>query len=61
MEITNHNHSIDVEKLKSQILQRRTIRDRFKFPLPKEEIYDYLLAALQAEVTFRHREFIIER
>ena len=59
MEITNHNHSIDVEKLKFQILQRRTMRDRFKFPLSKEETYHYLLAALQAEVAFRHREFIM--
>lgn len=48
---------IDVERLKSTLLQRRTMKPRFKLPMSAEQAYDCLLAATKAEVELRHRSF----
>ena len=48
---------IDVEGLKRSLLQRRPSKARFKLPMTEEQAYDCLLAAVQAEVAYRHRSF----
>ena len=48
---------IDVGQLKSILLQRRTMKPRFRLPISAEQAYDCLLAATMAEVEFRHRSF----
>ena len=47
--------TIDVEALKKSLLQRRPMKTRFKLPMPEDEAYAYLLAAMMAEVEYRHR------
>lgn len=49
--------TIDVEALKKSLLQRRPMKTRFKLPMPEDEAYAYLLAAMMAEVEYRHRSF----
>lgn len=44
--------------MKCRLLQRKTIRRRFKLPITQVQAYDLLLAAYMAEVEYRHREFI---
>jgi len=48
---------IDVEALKKSLLQHRPMKARFKLPMSEEEAYAYLLAAMMAEVEYRHRTF----
>lgn len=48
---------INVDQLKSYMLQRRTTKDRFRLPMTANQAYDCLLAATMAEVEFRHRHF----
>lgn len=48
---------IDVEALKKSLLQRRPVKARFKLPMTEEQAYAYLLAAVKAEVAYRHRSF----
>ena len=48
---------IDVEALKKSLLQRRPMKARFKLPMTEEQAYAYLLAAVKAEVAYRHRSF----
>lgn len=48
---------IDVEGLKKSLLQHRPMKARFKLPMSEEEAYAYLLAAMMAEVEYRHRAF----
>ena len=48
---------IDVEVLKKSLLQRRPMKARFKLPMSEDEAYAYLLAAMMAEVEYRHRSF----
>ena len=48
---------IDVEGLKKSLLQHRPMKARFKLPMSEEEAYAYLLAAVMAEVEYRHRTF----
>ena len=48
---------IDVEGLKKSLLQHRPMKARFKLPMSEEEAYAYLLAAMMAEVEYRHRTF----
>ena len=50
-------HKIDVEVLKKSLLQRRSTKARFKLPMPEEDAYACLLAAMMAEVAYRHRIF----
>ena len=50
-------HKIDVEALKKSLLQHRPMKARFKLPMTEEEAYAYLLAAMMAEVEYRHRTF----
>jgi len=50
-------HKIDVEGLKKSLLQRRPMKERFKLPMAEEQAYAYLLAAIKAEVEYRHRTF----
>ena len=48
---------IDVEGLKKSLIQHRPMKERFKMPMSAEEAYTYLLAAVMAEVEYRHRTF----
>ncbi|MCI5580025.1 MAG: hypothetical protein MR387_01700 [Phocaeicola plebeius] len=48
---------IDVEELKKSLLQRCPMKARFKMPMSEEKAYAYLLAAIMAEVEYRHRIF----
>ena len=48
---------IDVEELKKSMLQRRPMKARFRMPMSEEKAYAYLLAAIMAEVEYRHRIF----
>lgn len=50
-------HKIDVEGLKKSLLQHRPMKARFKLPMSMEQVYDHLLAAIMAEVAYRHRCF----
>lgn len=52
---------IDVAKLTSLLLHRKTIKPRFSFPLTYEQAYSVLLASYQAEVAYRHCEFIADK
>ena len=49
--------TIDVEALKKSLLQRRPMKARFKLPMSEDDAYAYLLAAMMAEVEYRHRSF----
>ena len=48
---------IDVEELKKSMLQHRPMKARFRMPMSEEKAYAYLLAAIMAEVEYRHRIF----
>lgn len=48
---------IDVEALKQSLLLRRPMKARFKLPMSEEQAYACLLAAIKAEVAYRHRSF----
>lgn len=48
---------IDVEALRKSLLQRRPMKERFKLPMSEDEAYAHLLAAMMAEVAYRHRNF----
>ena len=48
---------IDVEGLKKSLLLRRPMKVRFNMPMPEEDAYACLLAAMMAEVAYRHRIF----
>ena len=48
---------IDVEGLKKSLLQRRPMKARFKLPMSEEQACAHLLAAIMAEVAYRHRTF----
>ena len=48
---------IDVEELKKSMLLRRPMKARFRMPMSEEKAYAYLLAAIMAEVEYRHRIF----
>lgn len=48
---------IDVEALKKSLLQRRLTKARFKLPMSEEQAYTFLLAAIMAEVDYRHCDF----
>ena len=48
---------IDVEVLKKSMLQHRPMKARFKMPMSEVDAYACLLAAMMAEVEYRHRIF----
>ena len=48
---------IDVEELKKSMLQCRPMKARFRMPMSEEKAYVCLLAAIMAEVEYRHRIF----
>lgn len=48
---------IDVEGLKKSLMQHHPTKVRFKLPMTEQQAYDCLLAAVMAEVEFRHRTF----
>lgn len=52
---------INVEALKSILLKRRSMRVRFKFPMPIRDVHDELLAAVMAEVEFRQMDFVASK
>lgn len=45
--------------LKSRLIQKKTMKQRFRLPLSKEDIIDLLLVSIQNEVEFRNRSFIM--
>ena len=49
--------NIDVDQLKSVLLQRRIMKQRFRLPMSAGQAYNCLIAATIAEVEFRHRSF----
>lgn len=51
---------INVDALKRQLLQMKTSKERFKFPLTQQQTFDVLLASYEAEVEARHRSFIFD-
>ena len=51
---------INVEVLKSQLLRRKIMRERFRLPMTKEQAVDVLTAAYQAEVEYRKSEFVLD-
>jgi len=50
-------HKIDVEALKKSLLQSHPMKERFKLPMTEEQACHCLLAAIETEVTYRHRTF----
>ena len=57
MEHINQSKMILIEELKSKLLLRRTIRERFMLPMSYYDAPIYLLVAYQAEVERRFRKF----
>lgn len=53
--------TIDVQALKSLLLQRKTTREHFRFPCTTEQAFNILQAAYIAEVEFRKRKYIEDR
>lgn len=49
-----------MDVLKSQLLQQKTIKQRFRFPLTTEQAVDLLTAAYQTEVAFRHNIYVAD-
>ena len=58
MEFIDKTAKIDVEAMKCRLLQRKIIRQRFKFPMTSAQAIDLLTAAYMAEVEYRHRQFV---
>ena len=48
---------INVEDLKSRLLQGRIMRENFKLPYEESQVIDMLTASYMAEVEYRHRRF----
>ena len=48
---------INVEDLKSRLLQGRITRETFKLPYEESQVIDMLTASCMAEVEYRHRRF----
>lgn len=48
---------INVEDLKSRLLQGRIMRETFKLPYEESQVKDMLSASYMAEVEYRHRRF----
>ena len=59
MEI-NENYTINVDQLKSQLLQQKTSRARFRWPVTQKQAEDMLLAAYMAEVEYRSHRFQLD-
>jgi len=55
---TQQTQRLGVERLASQLLARKIIVPRFKFPLTENQAFELLLAAYKAEVAYRRRTFI---
>ncbi|MGM9759313.1 MAG: hypothetical protein ACI30I_04250 [Parabacteroides sp.] len=60
MKIINEKSKVDVEALKSLLLQRRTIRERFRLPVTEEQANDILTAAYRAEVEYRRGAYVAD-
>lgn len=48
---------LNVDKLKSLLLQRRATRETFKLPMTQDQAADFLLAGVMGEVEYRHGVF----
>ena len=44
--------------MKQALIRRKTTRERFKLPCTTEQAVSFLAAAYQAEVAFRHRDYV---
>ena len=53
----NASDKISVGALARCLLRRKTMKERFRLPLTEEQARDVLLAAIEAEVEYRHRTF----
>ncbi|WP_278486052.1 hypothetical protein [Hoylesella nanceiensis] len=58
MQTIGKNQKYNVEVLKELLAKRKITRTRFKLPMTTEQANDLLIAAYQAEVQNRHREYI---
>ncbi|WP_235782336.1 hypothetical protein [Phocaeicola paurosaccharolyticus] len=58
MLINNKKPQPNVEALMYRLLHQRSIKERFRLPLSKDDARAALKTAVQAEVQHRHREFI---
>nr|DAM56651.1 MAG TPA: replicative helicase [Caudoviricetes sp.]DAX30820.1 MAG TPA: replicative helicase [Caudoviricetes sp.] len=58
MQTIEKNQKYNVEVLKELLAKRKITRTRFKLPMTTEQANDLLIAAYQAEVQNRHREYI---
>lgn len=56
--MTQNPQRINVEGLKRSLLQHRPMKPHFKLSMSEDEAYAHLLAAVMAEVEYRHRTFI---
>lgn len=48
---------MNVEALRSWLLQQKITRERFSLPYSEEQVKDMLTAAVQAEVSYRHQSY----
>ncbi len=56
---SNQTYRLNVGVLQSVLRQKLVTRETFKLPFSKADVYEALLIAVQIEVEFRHKEFII--
>lgn len=58
MQKIEKNQRYNVEVLRELLARRKTIRPRFRLPMTTEQANDLLTAAYQAEVQFRHGDYM---
>lgn len=51
-------HKINVEELKSLLLDGKITKENFKLPYEESQVFDMLMASVKAEVEYRHRTFV---
>ena len=56
-QITKDGQTIDVQALKSVLLQQKITREHFRLPYTKDQAYDLMRAAYMAEVEFRRKVY----
>lgn len=61
MELQRQSDPISVRALLSQLHQHGTMRERFRLPLSQEEAHQFLLHAIQSEVQYRGKDFVMIR
>lgn len=61
MELQKQSGPISVGALLSRLHQHGTMKERFRLPLPQEEAHRFLLHAIQSEVRYRGKEFVMTK